>query len=138
MIRLRLLDPNRCGERGLICSTWFHAYSPRAAGVSHTVYEREQPRLIDRILAARGTRVVVACGTGNEDALHAWACGEYGGPLHFAYVPRELRRNGFGRQAIAEVLGTYPRHGDVTHRPPKFLEERFRFNPFPLTRLEAA
>lgn len=137
MISVRPANLEDRRERGWICSTWVRSYGADRAGVSATTYGPEQGRLVDRLLSTPRVRLVVACSTDSQTALHAWACGEAGGPLHYAYCAPELRRHGLARQAIAGVLGTYPQHIEVTHRMP-FESARFRWNFYPLTRLEAA
>jgi hypothetical protein len=136
-ITIREYDGTRRGERGFVISTWHRSYGHTRAGVDRSVYGAEQGDLVERILDADHTRTVVACSGKNDDTLHAWACGRPPALLHYAYVPPELRRDGLATRLIAHLLGGVREQIDATHQWP-FLGPRFRFNPYPLTRLEAS
>jgi GNAT superfamily N-acetyltransferase len=136
MIAIRPFDPMRRGERGFVCQTWFRSYGNKRAGVSPEVYLREQSDLIDRIMSH--AKIMVACSGEDMGTLHGWACAEPAIRLHYAFVTPDLHRIGLGKRLVAAAFGEYPQKADCTHRPPVFWERRFRFNFYPLTRLEAA
>ena len=120
------------GDIAYVCQTWERNYRP-SAGVSDVVYAREQHRLINRILAAPSTTVVIACSPDVTSTIHGWACGD-ADRLHYAYVPLALRGKGLARAMISRLLGAYPQRIEVTSRFHNGNEARTRFvhNPYPL------
>jgi hypothetical protein len=131
---VRPFDPRRRGERSWVLSTWVRSYGHDRAGMPRRAYADFQGRLVETLLSAARSRVVVVCSERDPDALHAWACGVTNA-LHYAYTPPELRGSGLARAAIAAALGTYGERIETTHRWP-FRSERFAFNPTEI--LEAA
>ncbi len=122
------LRPIRESDVNYIRSSWYREYQPLAK-VSPAVFSRNHPGLIEELLSTKTT--VVCCSEESPDIAHGWACGEMDGPLHFAFVPFQLRGRGIARAMIAAVLGGYTNHIDVTHRfKGRPDSHRFSFNPY--------
>lgn len=111
-------------------NSWFKNHRP-SASVGRNMFARNHPSIIDEILDSDTASTVIATSEEAPDTIHAWACGEIDGPLHYAYVTPELRGRGIARELIKVVLGRYPNHIEVTHR---FIgrpdSRRFTFNPY--------
>lgn len=127
------IRPMQRGDMPYVIQTWMRTYKALAK-VSDTIYELEQPRLIQRIMLDGDTRFAVACSPDVESTIHGWACGneDY---LHYAYIPVKLRGKGLARILIESVLGIYPSRIEVTHHIPSTLHSgryRFVYNPYHL------
>ena len=124
------IRPMSAGDINYVRSSWFRNYQPLAK-VSGSTFARFHPKLIDELLASDDASTVIACAEEDPTVIHGWACGEADGPLHFAYVPPNLRGRGIAKEMIQAVLGSYPNHINVTHR---FVgrpdSRRFTFNPY--------
>lgn len=124
------LRPMLGSDINYVRSSWFKNYQPLAK-VSPSTFSKYHPRLIDEILASKQASTVIACTDSDPNVVHGWACGEIDGPLHFAYVPPNMRGRGVARAMISAVLGQYPNHINVTHR---FVgrpdSRRFSYNPY--------
>lgn len=122
--------PMRDEESAEVQRLWLHSYKSHSK-VNATVYDSNQPALIARLIAAHGASIV-SSGTLDTTIL-GWACGVPHGPLHYAYVPFELRRNGIARMAIMAALEEYPSRIEVTHKfHGRINSHRFVHNPYPL------
>lgn len=95
-------------HRAYVVSTWAH-------GQRYPLRTRPAFRLVNRILDSGAVDVVVLA---TEHTVHAWACGEGENVLHYAYVPPELREQGFARRLITALFGGYPERIHVTHKWP--------------------
>lgn len=112
------------GDRAYIASTW-------ARGQHYGMRTREAFQFVNHMLDT--THVVVLA---NGRTVHAWASGHGGDVLHYVYVPPELRGNGLARQAITELLGSYPERIYATHPWPRE-SSRFRYLPQLISRTAA-
>src|SRR6185369_12005023 len=91
--------------------------------------------IVDRVLDAPGTRVMVVASDDAARTLHGWAAATRD-VLQYAYVPPELRREGLARTCITAALGGYPEHIGITHAWP-FASQRFHLQQHPLLRIAA-
>lgn len=119
-------------DRRFVVPTWVRSLAMSRRGVDRSNTLRRYWAIVDRILDAKDTRVVVLATDTAARTLHAWAAAT-GDVLHYAYVPPELRSLGLARQAITAVLGGYPEHIAITHAWP-FESTRFRRQAHPLLR----
>lgn len=115
-----------------VMQTWVRSYKSTSR-INETIYDKEHPELIKRILSDAKTRLVVACSPDVESAIHGWACGDARG-LHYVYVPMAFRGRGVARELIQAVMGNYPSKIHVSHRfhSPSANNVRFVFNPYRL------
>ena len=120
-LMLRAMRPE---DRRFVVPTWVRSLAASRRGEQRRRTLRVYWGVVDRVLDAPGTRVVVMASDGAARTLHAWACAT-GDVLHYAYVPPELRHEGLARQAITAVLGSYPEHVATSHAWP-FESARFR------------
>jgi hypothetical protein len=92
------------------------------------VFNAYYPNVVQGLLETESAVVLYREG---KDTIHAWACGRGPNLLHFAYVPVNLRRSGFGRAVIDTVLDGYPKTIHVTSSPLSLPHHpRFVYNPF--------
>lgn len=93
-----------------------------------SVFNRFYPDVVRGLLE---TELAVVLTRAGSDAIHAWACGRPPNLLHFAYVPKNLQRAGFGHAVIEAVLDGYPQTVYVTSSPLALPHhQRFVYNPF--------
>lgn len=128
--RVRMARLDSRDERHYLYTTWQRSYA-NLSRINRRVYDEHHPRLIERLIARSQT--LLLCSPEVESTILAWACAE---PpvLHYAYVPKELRRQGFARELITRLMGEYPDRIECTHRWPFHTTEgrRFAFVPYRL------
>lgn len=123
-------------DRRFIVPTWVRSVArTKRSQRERTETLRRYWDIVDYILNAKGTKVVVLASDEAARTLHAWAAAT-GDTLHYAYVPPELRGEGLARQCITAVLGGYPERIAVSHTWP-FASRRFQRRPHPLLRQAA-
>lgn len=124
--------PMRPEDRRFVVPTWVRSLAHTRRGEERTATLRRYWDIVDRILDAPATRVMVLASDEAARTLHAWAAAT-GDVLHYAYVPPELRAQGFARQVITSALGSYPAHITTSHDWP-FASTRFERRPHRLLR----
>lgn len=127
--------PMRPEDRRFIVPTWVKSLAYSRRGVARIDTMRRYWSIVDRIVDATDTRIIVLASDESARTLHAWAAGD-GNCLHYAYVPPELRRAGLARACITALFGSYPEQIPITHAWP-FESARFRWQPHPLLRAAA-
>jgi GNAT superfamily N-acetyltransferase len=121
-------------DRRFIVPTWVRSFAEYAPW-SRAATLRGHWAVADTLLDAPDVRVMVLASDEAARTLHAWAAG-VGDALHYVYVPPELRGHGLARRCITALLGSYPKHIDVTHPWPRE-SARYRWQPYPLQRSAA-
>lgn len=122
-------------DRRFIVPTWVHSFAEYAPwGPAATLGNHW--RMVDAILDAHDTRVVVLASDEAARTVHCWAAAS-GETLHYVYVPPELRGHALGRKCITAILGCYPKRITTSHPwPPlkghRHPHHRFRWNPYAL------
>lgn len=96
--------PMELPHRGYVVGTWSN-------GQRYGMRVSTAKRLVNRVLDSDARVIVFA----NGRTVHAWACGEGANILHYAYVPPELRKNGFLRKLVTSLFGEYPDCIRTTH-----------------------
>ncbi len=126
-------------DRRWVVSTWVRSFADYAPWGPALTRARHWC-VVDAILDAAPTRVVVLASDEAARTLHAWAAAS-DDALHFAYTPPDLRGHGLARRCIEAALGCYPRVIPTSH-PWPFTRgvARFRWNPYalPMAALEKA
>lgn len=123
-----VVRPMRPEDRYQIQALWLHSYKS-ISKTNSSVYDKHQPALIARLMDECG--VTVVCSGNLDTAILGWACGVMLGPLHYAYVPHELRNMGIARMAITSALAGYPEKIYVTHKfHGRINSHRFTHNPY--------
>lgn len=95
------IRPMRPSDEPFVYKAWLTGYWPHFPGriiISECEFMQRWHRVIERILADKKTRTVVAHVEGEPDALLGFACGS-DACLHWAYVKQAFRR-----MRIAETM----------------------------------
>lgn len=119
-------------DRRFIVPTWVRSLADARRNEQRHDTLRRYWAIVDRVLDAPDTRVVVLASDEASRTLHGWAAAT-GTALQYAYVPPELRRNGLARRCITALLGGYPERIAITHAWP-FGGSRFQLRQHPLLR----
>ncbi len=124
-----LVRPATADDRAFVCSTWVNGYA-------HSIRDRARRAAavafrcsyVDPILS-EAPRIVVLCSPDNPRSLHGHAIATREGVLAWAYVTRDLRRNGYARALIGAAMGSYGDKIPMHFRWP-FESERFIFTKY--------
>lgn len=99
--------PNRphvlvtCPAPAFVYATWLRSYRRMFTGeLGALPWFEAQRRIVTDLMPLVHCMVSPAA----PQTIHAWVCGSPG-VLHYAYVPRELRGNGIGRDLVKAVAG---------------------------------
>ncbi len=110
------------GDMGYVISTWMRSYvGPYNGKLSFPDYRK---RYVDKVLSA-DPHIVVLCSPEKHSALHGYAVA-LDGAIAWTYVVKDLRRQGYAREAMTAALRGYP--DEIrTHMAWPFPSKRFRF-----------
>lgn len=121
-VTLRPMEPS---DRACVISTWMRSAAERVRGQGpRRAFFAYEPRLAERVIDS--AQVLIACSPEHASTIHGWCATSAPGVVHYAYVPRELRRLGLAREMIRSALGSYPDRIETGHRWP-WASSRFVF-----------
>ncbi len=122
------MRPLEATDTGFVATNWANSYRHRAlkwSRVEPGVYEREQRKLIDRMLGAAEFSLLVNAEV--PRTIYGWACAT-GRVLQYVYVVPELRKRGIAR-ALCEQLEVWGERVVCSHRWTK-KNPRIEWNPY--------
>ncbi len=112
------------GDLPYVLATWVRSYGRQfSAARRGPVLDKFRHEYVDRVMAA-DPHIVMLCSPEKHSALHGYAIA-LNGSLAWAYVAKDLRRNGYARDAITASMRGYADTIRVTWRWP-FETKRFR------------
>ncbi len=114
------------GDIPYVLATWIRSYGRQfSAARRGPVLDKFRHEYVDRVMAA-DPHIVMLCSPEKHSALHGYSIST-NGHLAWVYVAKDLRRNGYAREAITSVLRGYPDRIVVNWRWP-FESTRFVLN----------
>lgn len=138
------LRQSKPSDESFIFNSWLKSFkdSYMVSGTTTTIYYKEMHGVIKAILEDPTTRVLVACGQDDEDAIYGYAVGQQIGAaliFHWVYVKHSLRNFGIGRNLEAGIKAAIP-HESVAYTLRTKLtdiltrKDPYVYNPFILWR----
>lgn len=107
-------------DLGFIIDTWLKSYwdAPAVRGMTRDDYYAVFKPRVREILARPNVTVRVMCPDGDDDTVIGWAALE-DVCLHYVFVRREFRHNGFARQLVGDNAMVFSfRSKSIVDMPP--------------------
>lgn len=98
----------KAGDLPLILDSWLNSFRDGAfvRGIPDNIYYDRHRRVVDDLL--KRSFVLVLCSEKNPNVIVGWLCGEKTAEraliIHYVYIKRRFRKQGFGRILVQMLL----------------------------------